>query len=99
MYMLIISPHPNCEPLLDTAMLYPSLQPHSTLDRGGVQYTLFKLAEISLYVFYYVALKTAPKPGLHDRKQIFGQEISQCIKHAVNLAFILTYAGVSMFRE
>ena len=72
---------------------------HCTLDRGGVQYKLFKLAEIFLYVFYYVALKTAPKPGLHDRKQIFGQEISQCIKHAVNLAFILTYAGVSMFRE
>lgn len=50
-------------------------------------------------MFYYVTLETAPKPGLHDSKQIFGQKISQSIKHAVNLAFILTYAGVSLFRE
>lgn len=69
------------------------------MDRRGVQYTHFKLAEISLYVFYYFALKTAPERGPHDRKQIFGQEISQCIKHVVKLAFVLTYAGVSRFRS
>lgn len=99
MYVLILSPCANYKLLPDTTLFYPPFQPLCTLDTGGVQYTIFKLAEIFLYVFYYVALKTAPKPGLYDRKQIFGQEISQCIKYAVNLAFILTYAGVPMFRE